>query len=110
MSAVAQLLLKAGMSNATVQRAMAQGASVKTVFTVFLNAGVLSGLLLYFAAALVWLIVLSKVEVSVAYPFVGLGFVLTALMGHVLFGEVLTLPRIGGILLVCTGVAVLARN
>ena len=108
LSAVAQLLLKAGMSSDAVQRALARDVSFTTFLSVFTNIGVLSGLVIYFGAALVWLIVLSKVEVSVAYPFVALGFVLTALMGHLLLGEVLSLQRISGILLVCAGVAVLA--
>lgn len=110
MSAVAQLLLKGGMSSVSVQRALAQGPSFKAAFDVFTNIGVLSGLFVYFASALVWLIVLSKVEVSLAYPFVSLGLVLTAVMGHVLFGEALSTQRIIGIMLVCVGVAVLARG
>ena len=110
MSAVAQILLKGGMSSHTVQRALAETVSLRTFLSVFTNIAVLLGLLVYFGAALLWLIVLSKVEVSVAYPFVALGFVLTALMGHFLFAEVLTLQRMAGIMLVCAGVAVLARG
>lgn len=110
MSAVAQILLKAGMSSNAVQRALAETLSVRTFLSVFTNMAVLSGLLVYFGAALLWLIVLSKVEVTIAYPFVALGFVLTAVMGHFLFGELLTMPRIAGILLVCSGVAILARG
>lgn len=110
MSAVAQIFLKAGMSSITVQRALAEELSLRSLMLVCTNAAVLLGLLVYFGSALVWLIVLSKVEVSVAYPFVALGFLLTALMGHFLFGEELTSSRIVGIILVCTGVAILARS
>lgn len=110
MSAVAQLLLKGGMSSAGVQRALAADVSFGTFLSVFSNMAVLSGLLVYFGAALLWLVVLSKVEVSVAYPFVALGFVLTALAGHALFGELLTAQRMVGILFVCAGVAILARG
>lgn len=110
MSAIAQILLKGGMSSVAVQRALSEALSFRTFLSVFTNVAVLSGLLVYFGAALLWLLVLSKVEVSVAYPFVALGFVLTAVMGHLLFGEVLTSGRVVGILLVCAGVWVLARG
>ena len=110
MSAFAQILLKGGMSSQSVQRALGEDLSFRTFLSVFTNAGVVSGLFVYFGSALLWLLVLSKVEVSVAYPFVALGFVLTALLGHFVFGEVLTLQRLLGILLVCVGVGVLARG
>jgi len=110
MSAFAQILLKGGMSSQSVQRALGEDLSFRTFLSVFTNAGVVSGLFVYFGSALLWLLVLSKVEVSVAYPFVALGFVLTALLGHFVFGEVLPLQRLLGILLVCVGVGVLARG
>lgn len=110
MSAAAQILLKYGMNSVTVQRALEDGFSSKTVWLVGTNIGVISGLFVYFASALVWLIVLAKVDVSLAYPFVSIGFLLTALMGHLLFGEIITLPRLLGILCVCVGVAFLARS
>ncbi|MBA4267212.1 MAG: hypothetical protein C0453_19215, partial [Comamonadaceae bacterium] len=71
---------------------------------------VMGGLVLYFGAALVWLVVLSRVEVSLAYPFVGLGFIVTMLLGWSLLGETLSLPRLLGTLLIAGGVVVLARS
>jgi multidrug transporter EmrE-like cation transporter len=110
MSAIAQILLKGGMSSVAVQRALSEPGAIGVVFAIATNLTVLAGLVVYFCSALVWLLVLSKVEVSVAYPFVALGFVLTAVLGYLLFEEPLTMYRILGILLVCTGVAVLARG
>ena len=110
MSAMAQILLKYGMNSVTVQRALEDGISSKTVWLVGTNIGVVSGLVVYFASALVWLIVLAKVDVSLAYPFVSLGVVLTALLGCLFFGEIITLPRLFAILCICIGVVVLARS
>lgn len=110
MSAMAQILLKYGMNSVTVQRALEDGISIKAVWLVATNIGVMSGLVVYFASALVWLIVLAEVDVSLAYPFVALGFLLTALMGFLFFGEIITTTRFFGILCVCIGVAVLARG
>ena len=109
-TACAQIVLKAGMGGASVQRAIAAGPGMRMVLAIALDPLVVGGLVLYFVAAAVWLFVLSQVEVSLAYPFVALGFVLTAVAGHLLFHEALSPTRIAGILLVCGGVALLARS
>src|ERR1700760_1569313 len=54
---------------------------------------------LYGVGTMLWLTVLSCIEVSQADPFVGLGFVLTAVLGYALFGNALGLQRILGTLL-----------
>lgn len=109
-TACAQLVLKAGMAGASVQRAIAAGPGLRMVLGIALDPLVIGGLALYFVAAAVWLIVLSKVEVSLAYPFVALGFVLTAVFGRILFNEALSPTRIAATLLICGGVALLARS
>lgn len=109
-TAVAQLVLKAGMAGASVQRAISAGPGPRMFLAIALDPLVIGGLALYFLAAAVWLLVLSRVEVSLAYPFVALGFVLTAVFGRVLFDEALSPTRIAGTLLICGGVALLARS
>lgn len=110
LSAVAQILLKSGMRSGAVQNALSKNFTIETPFSVISNLSVLGGLFVYFTSALLWLLVLAKVDVSLAYPFVALGFVLTAVAGHLLFGEVITVQRTAGIVLVCAGVGVLARG
>lgn len=109
-SAFAQIALKAGMGSASVQRALADGARFSTLFDVAFNPFVMLGLFLYFSSAAVWLLVLSKVEVSFAYPFVALGFVLTALLGRFFFQDSFSTAKIIGTLLIMGGVIVLARG
>lgn len=109
-TACAQIVLKAGMAGASVQRAIAAGPGLRMIAAIALDPLIVGGLVLYFLAAAVWLFVLSQVDVSLAYPFVALGFVLTAIAGHVFFHETLSAARIAGILLVCGGVAILARS
>ena len=53
---------------------------------------------------------LSRTEVSFAYPFLGLGFVLVSLAGWQFLGEAVTLQRFAGTLLVSVGVVVLATS
>ena len=70
---------------------------------------VLGGFLLYGVGALVWLVVLSKWDVSKAYPLVGLGFVVTVAVGYLL-GEQVTVHRVIGVALICAGVFLVGRN
>ena len=108
-TAAAQLVLKTGMTSPAVQRLVGDGVSLRLA-GVFLNPFVFGGLLLYFAAAMLWLLVLAKFEVSFAYPFVALGFVITAVAGWLLFNEPMSLSRVAGTLLICAGVVLVARS
>jgi drug/metabolite transporter (DMT)-like permease len=110
LSAIAQVLFKFGMSSAAVKHALAGGSPVQAALAVFLSAGVLGGLSLYGIGTVLWLGVLSRTEVSQAYPFVGLGFVLTALIGYFLFGDTLGPLRIAGIALVIAGIFLVSRS
>jgi multidrug transporter EmrE-like cation transporter len=110
LSAIAQVLFKFGMSSQAVKQALASGSPVQAALAVFLSAGVLGGLALYGVGTVLWLGVLSRTEVSQAYPFVGLGFVLTALIGYFLFGDALGPLRIGGIVLVIAGIFLISRS
>lgn len=110
LSSVAQIVLKAGMSSSAVLSALHNGSSIKAIHAVATNFCVIGGLGLYFASAAVWLLVLAKVDVSLAYPFVGLGFVTTMLLAYFINGEILSFTKVAGTLLIALGVAVLARG
>src|ERR1700733_12712381 len=103
-SAVAQVLFKAGMSAAPVRAAIAEGAASGLIRAVALSPGVVGGLALYVFGTVLWLGVLARAELSQAYPFVGLSFVLTAVFGAVLFHDTLSPSRIGGITAIVVGV------
>jgi multidrug transporter EmrE-like cation transporter len=107
-TAVAQVILKRGMSGSAMHEALGMGWESATL-AVASNAWVVAGLALYFLGAVIWLVVLNRVPVSFAYPFVGLGFVLTALLAWGLLGEGLSVARALGTLLVTLGVALIAR-
>ena len=109
LSVVAQFSLKAGMSSAAVKAILAQPFTLRTVFTVLTDKFVLGGFLLYGLGAVVWLGVLSKWDVSKAYPLVGLGFIFTVAIGFMV-GEHVSLPRVIGVTLICAGVFLVARS
>lgn len=88
--------------------------SVPALPSVFLRAAtspfVILGLCCYGLAFLVWLIVLSKAEVSFAYPMISLSYVFTAILAWQLLGEHVTAIRLVGIFVTCLGVVIIARS
>src|SRR4030065_141715 len=75
LSALAQLFLKLGMSSAVVQQALGQGHPLQAVWAVASNFQVIAGLSLYALGAMLWLLVLARVDLRLAYPCVGGGVV-----------------------------------
>lgn len=108
LSAVAQISFKLGVTGAS-NHAVAGGPAV-VLANSMLTPGVLVGLALYSCGTLLWLTALARVDVSQAYPFVGLGFVLTAILGYTFFGEPLTVERVAGILVVMGGIWLVAHG
>jgi multidrug transporter EmrE-like cation transporter len=105
LSVAAQLSLKAGMGRLIFPETW---ISIETAGLV-LNRFVILGLFCYGMSMVFWLYVLTKVEVSRAYPFVGLGFVGTMLFAHFLLHEPITIQKLIGTMLVVSGVILLAR-
>lgn len=109
LNAVAQLLLKQGMlrigSLAMTSTAL-WAAAPKLVASPFIWAGLLS----YAVSVLVWLVVLSRVDVSYAYPMVGLGYVFATIVAWGVFRENVSAMRVVGMLVVCAGIYIIART
>lgn len=110
LSATAQIVLKTGMSQPAISAAMAGGDPLAIALQLLQSPGVIGGLGLYFLGAVAWLFVLARVEVSYAYPFVGIGFILTMLFGKFLLGDSIGAARMVGTLLVTSGVVLIARS
>ncbi len=108
LSVVAQILLKHGMSNSAVQTALNSDA-ITAGITVLTNMSVITGLAAYVASAGIWLLVLSKIDVSKAYPFVGIGFIGTMLFAYWFLNEPLTATKVVGTLLVLAGVLLVSQ-
>ncbi|MDU0356362.1 EamA family transporter [Paraglaciecola aquimarina] len=109
LSVIAQILLKHGMSNPIVQASFKLDL-FNTVFTTLTNISVLAGLIAYVSSAGIWLVVLSKIDVSKAYPFVGLGFIGTMLFAHWFLNEPLTTVKVVGTVLIVAGVLLISSN
>jgi drug/metabolite transporter (DMT)-like permease len=104
-----QLSLKLGMSKIG-KFPLAAGHLPPVFFTAATSPYVLLGVFSYSIGFLFWLIVLTRAEVSYAYPMLSLAYVLTAVLAWHLFGENLTWVRMTGILITCLGVFIIARS
>lgn len=107
LSALAQLALKVGTTAAAHARTAGVGGEVGSLAQ---SPMVFVGLGLYGIGALLWLFVLGRVPLSLAYPFVGLGFIMTMLAGALWLDETVNFARIAGTVLIATGCVLVARS
>jgi len=85
-------------------------AVLSSAFSIVFNPWVFFGLVMMVVSMGTHLLVLSRVEISFAYPFLGLSFVLITLYGYFALGEEVNLWRIAGVAFICIGVALVARS
>jgi len=71
---------------------------------------ILLGLVFYGVGALAWIAVLARVDLSVAYPFLALNFVLIALVSRLALGEIVPTLRWIGIFVICAGIIFVALS
>jgi multidrug transporter EmrE-like cation transporter len=108
LNAGAQLLLKAGVSPLGAI-SLEPATALRTLGQVLSQMPILAGLACYVVSVGIWIVALSRVPVSLAYPMLSLGYVVNALAAWWLFGEMLGPARWGGIALILAGVFVMAR-
>ncbi|MEY3201459.1 MAG: hypothetical protein RIR70_1009 [Pseudomonadota bacterium] len=109
LNAIAQLLLKAGTNQVghfefALENALPIG--LKLAF----EPHIMGGMLCYAVSLVVWIMALSRVPVSIAYPMLSIGYILNAAIAHWWLGEALTLSRMAGIALIACGVMIVARS
>jgi multidrug transporter EmrE-like cation transporter len=98
LNAGAQLLLKAGTNARPLGLSLA------------IEPHILGGLACYVVSVVVWVIGLSKVPVSIAYPMLSIGYVVNAIAAYYLLNEAVTPLRLAGIGIIIVGVYVVARS
>jgi multidrug transporter EmrE-like cation transporter len=80
------------------------------VFDILKEKFIILGIFCYAIATLIWLVVLSKAELSFAYPMLAIGYILIAIFSKIFFGENVTFVRFLGILLISLGVFLLLKS
>lgn len=106
LAAAAQLTLKLGMSDQTVQLALSgpDRSFARAVAVILTSPMILSGLFLFAVSVVIWLLVLARLELSTAYPCVALGVVITVASGHFILGETISPTKLAGVTAVVIGV------
>lgn len=98
LNAAAQLLLKAGTNAMPVGWRLA------------FEPHILAGVALYATSLVLWIVALSAVDVTVAYPMVSLGYVANAVAARYLLGESLTPRKLAGTGVIAVGVLILSQS
>lgn len=109
LNAVAQLLLKAG-TNAVGAIHLTAENWLPTGMKLITQVPIIGGLACYVLSVVVWIIGLSRVDVTIAYPLLSLGYVINAIGASYFLGEVVSVQRMGAIALILIGVGLLART
>jgi multidrug transporter EmrE-like cation transporter len=108
-NAAAQILLKKGML-AVGAVPLAATSAIDSALRIGLNPWVVAGLTMFVVSMASHLIVLSRVELSFAYPFLSLAYVVVAVYAYMVFNEDVNAMRMSGIGLICLGTLLVARS
>jgi len=109
LNAAAQLLLKAG-TNAVGHFAFDLDNLIPVGLKLALEPHIVGGLGCYVVSVVVWIMALSRVPVSIAYPMLSIGYVVNALVAWQWFGEALAAQKMTGIAFIIVGVYLVARS
>jgi multidrug transporter EmrE-like cation transporter len=107
LSAAAQTAFKLGVNRVTLPEASGVFA---TALTFLFSPLVLLGLGLYGVGTVLWLFALRQMDLSLAYPFVAVSFVMVSLSGILVLGEAVNLYRLSGLALIILGLLVMAKG
>ncbi len=101
-----ELLLKHGM-NQVGALSLQPSAIIQGLITTFSHPAVLGGFALIFGGSIFWLAVISRVNLSVAYPMLSMGYILVVFLSWLFLNEQITIHRFAGVLVICAGVVMI---
>lgn len=105
-----QICLKLGASSPGFAGTLGSGNFLALALRIISTPGIVIGLVLYGISTLMWLGILARAELSFAYPFISIGFVVTTLFGWWVLDESVTIYRLLGVCLIILGVVLVARS
>ncbi len=107
LSAVGQIFLKIA---ANTIGPISLKSNVLELLNLSMNIHLMLGLMSYFFSTIIWIIALSRVSLSVAYPMVSLGYVFVALAAWYLFNEPLSSMKLLALGIIIFGIILLAYS
>jgi multidrug transporter EmrE-like cation transporter len=108
LNALAQVVLRKAMLTASSLPPVSQPLHLGLALAG--NVWLLAGMACYAASIGLWLVVLARVQVSIAYPMLSIGYIIAAVLGFMFLGESVGVARVIGIALICGGVVLVARS
>ncbi|MCK9478150.1 MAG: EamA family transporter [Firmicutes bacterium] len=84
--------------------------SVAGIFKAIFSPFIFGGLIIYVVATVLWFYILSKVQLSTAYPIQSLCYVFTAIISVLIFKENVALVKWAGLLLITAGAFLVSRG
>jgi len=106
---LSQIMLKKGMTQIKID-SLGASSVIQAIPGILLNVFVMGGLVVMVISMASHLLVLSKVDISYAYPFLGLSFVLVTAWGYFVLSEPMSVFKFAGVLLIVCGVALVAKS
>lgn len=106
LNVLGQLSLKLGTGHLGVIHFTPQ--PIAEIFRIFTNLQILSGLALYACSTVFWIAALSKSDLSYAYPFLSLGYILVILFSYLVLHENLSILRLTGMGFIMLGLIFIA--
>jgi len=99
-----QLILKIGIEKSLINNNLKSLTNFSEFLLVFIHPLILLGLLFYAFSALLWIVVLTELNLSVAYPILGLSYILVLFFSYIFLGESLSAFKIFGTIFVLIGI------
>lgn len=100
------LIVKYGLQ----QTGFSSSALISSYIGFFTNPFILLGMASTSISSIFWLAALSKADLSYAYPMISIGYIITAVASWMFFEENLTLIRMAGIFVICSGVFLMSKS
>ncbi|MBU0573763.1 MAG: EamA family transporter [Candidatus Margulisiibacteriota bacterium] len=107
LAVLGQLLMKHGMN---IFGTFPISKLPQNIIPMFMNPWVFCGMAAFAVSSIFWLVVLSRINISFAYPMVSVAYVIVALFAMIFFKENVTLIRWLGIAVICFGVFLISRS
>jgi drug/metabolite transporter (DMT)-like permease len=108
LAAIGHLMIKAGLVGATT--AAPEPAILERLLLYFSQPYVLLGLMIYGIGTAMWVLAVSKHDISYVFPISALNYVLVTLGGKFLFGELIPVKRWAGVVVVIVGVGLMQSS
>ena len=104
-----QLLMKKGVESMGGVHLTNTQITVE-IIKIFTNPYIIIGLFAIGISSLVWLHVLSKLDLSFAYPFVSISYIIIIFFGWLVFHEAVSALRVAGVAFIGAGVVLISRS